>query len=127
MAPESETEVRNWYDHQHHFERLSVPGFLSARRHLAPRGTPKYSIFYVSESPGVRKSQPDLDRLNDPADRIRRSMPNIRNNSRSVCRDLGAFGTGHDRIGDPTLQPPGARPRGRTCASLASSGPGLGR
>ena len=87
MAPERETEISNGYRHQHHLERLPVPGFLSARRHVALRGTPIF-YFYETESAGVPISRPYLDRLNDPTDWTRRSTPHLRNNPRSVCRSL---------------------------------------
>ncbi len=98
MAPQGEAEVNDWYNHEHHLERVSVPGFFSARRHVALRGAPKYFIFYETESPDVLTSRTYLDRLNNPTAWTRRSMLHFRNNSRSVCHAHGAFGAGHGGV-----------------------------
>ena len=57
IAPEHEEEFNRWYDEQHVPERLSVPGFLSARRYRAVEGGPKYLALYELESPEVLQSE----------------------------------------------------------------------
>jgi hypothetical protein len=98
LTPQGEAEVNDWYNHEHHRERVSVSGFFSARRHVALRGAPKYFIFYETESPDVLTSRAYLDRLNNPTAWTRRSMRHFRNNSRSVCHAHGAFGAGHGGV-----------------------------
>lgn len=50
--PEMEEEFNAWYDTEHMAERLAIPGFLSARRWIAPRAKPgsgKYLATYELE------------------------------------------------------------------------------
>ena len=43
---EMEDELNRWYEEEHLADRMSVPGFLSARRYVCLRGTPRYFAFY---------------------------------------------------------------------------------
>lgn len=86
IEPTHETAVLRWYDREHHIERVSVPGFIRARRFVATSGAPKYFIYYEVSSPAVLESSPYLDRVNDPTAWTRASMPRFRNNVRTVCR-----------------------------------------
>jgi hypothetical protein len=61
IDPEHEAEYHRWYDEEHIAELLSVPGFLSAGRYEALKGSPKYLALYELESPGVLRSQGFLD------------------------------------------------------------------
>ena len=56
--PELETEFNAWYDTEHIVERVSIPGFLSARRWVADvkPGEGKYLATYELVSPGVLES-----------------------------------------------------------------------
>ncbi len=54
--PQMEEEFNAWYDSEHLPERLSIPGFSSARRWVDPRapaGTGKYLATYELERPQV--------------------------------------------------------------------------
>jgi len=53
--PELEAEFNAWYDTEHIPERVSIPGFLSARRWVADTrpGEGKYLATYELVSPGV--------------------------------------------------------------------------
>ena len=53
VAPEHEAEFNRWYDQEHVPERMSIPGFLRARRYRALEGGPKYLALYELESPDV--------------------------------------------------------------------------
>ncbi|HYC15537.1 MAG TPA: hypothetical protein VEC75_14900 [Stellaceae bacterium] len=55
-APAAEEEFNAWYDGEHVPERLSVPGFESARRFVCIEGFPKYLALYDLASPGVLDS-----------------------------------------------------------------------
>jgi hypothetical protein len=56
--PQMEEEFNAWYDTEHIPERLSIPGFRSARRWVAQgrRGEGKYLATYELESPAVLTS-----------------------------------------------------------------------
>lgn len=80
------TEILGWYDHEHHAERIGIPGFLRARRHGALRGPESVFIYYETVSLGVLSSPEYLARLDNPTPWTRRSMRHFRNNVRSACR-----------------------------------------
>ena len=63
FAPEAEQMVNEWYNREHHAERVAVPGFLSARRYVAITGRPKYFVFYETESFEVLSSPAYRERL----------------------------------------------------------------
>lgn len=92
--------IDDWYNHEHHPERLAVPGFLEARRgRLAGGAGPQFCSLYRTTDPGVLQSPAYLARLASPTPRTREIMPLYRNMSRTVSRialreggaDGGAF------------------------------------
>ncbi len=98
MAPESEEMLNEWFNREHHLERVKVPGFLSARRYMAVAGEPKYFVFYRTRDLKVLTSPPYLERLNAPTPWTRHALPQFRNTSRSACRLLGRIGDGEGGI-----------------------------
>lgn len=86
IEPTHEVAVLEWYNREHHIERVSIPGFVRARRHSALAGAPALFIYYETESPQVLGSAPYLARVNAPTEWTRRSMSHFRANSRTVCR-----------------------------------------
>lgn len=85
IAPPHVADVLAWYDAEHHFERLDVPGFLSVRRYHAVEGTPFLFIRYETTGADVLSSAPYLERLNRPTPGTQQAQPRFRNNSRTVC------------------------------------------
>lgn len=57
IDPAYEEEFNRWYNEEHVPERLTCPGFLSARRFIALEGEPKYLAIYDLESPEVLQSE----------------------------------------------------------------------
>jgi hypothetical protein len=93
IVPEHEAEVLGWYDKEHHFERLAVPGFRNVRRYHAEPGTaPRLFIRYETDDPGVLASPAYLDRLNHPTPWTLRCQPQFLNNSRTVCERIETHG-----------------------------------
>jgi hypothetical protein len=89
-----EDEFLRWHANEHIPERLSVPGFLRARRYFAADGTPKYFNFYEVACPDVLTSDAYLERLNDPSDWTQAVVPNFTDTSRTVCRVVESAGHG---------------------------------
>jgi hypothetical protein len=58
---EFEAEFNRWYDEEHIPRLLEVPGFLSAGRYMADRGSPKYLAMYEPEDHNVLRSAAYLD------------------------------------------------------------------
>jgi hypothetical protein len=92
VLPEAEEEFNLWYRQQHLPERLGVPGFLRGRRWLSTRGTPKYFIWYETESGEVLRSPAYMARLNNPTDWTRRVLPTMRNVVRNAYRLVHTIG-----------------------------------
>lgn len=57
IDPEHEADFNRWYEEEHLPERMSIPGFLSARRYRAVVGEPKYLALYELESTDVLESE----------------------------------------------------------------------
>jgi len=75
-SPELETEFNAWYDTEHIVERLSIPGFLSARRWIADvkPGEGKYLATYELVSPDVLYSEAYRERFANPTPWSERSL-----------------------------------------------------
>ena len=94
VTPGAEALVNDWYNREHHLERVGLPGFLSARRYEALSGEPKLFNLYRVRDLSALTSPEYLDRLNHPTEWSRRAIPNCRNMSRTACRFLLQSGTG---------------------------------
>ena len=94
VDPQVEREYHEWYIQQHMLERLSIPGFLVARRYEAVTSGLKYFTYYLTNSIEVLKSPAYLQKLNYPTDWTRKIMPGFKNNSRSACRQTIDMGMG---------------------------------
>jgi hypothetical protein len=93
MAPGTHVATLAWYDREHHAERVGLPGFREARRYTAVAGSPELFILYRTDGPEVLSSDAYRARLGDPSPWSRRSLPNIVNNIRGVCRVIGHAGS----------------------------------
>jgi hypothetical protein len=94
VDPKNEVDYNEWYFQQHALERLSVPGFLTARRYEAIGSGPKYFTFYTTTSVEIMRSSAYLERVNNPTDWTRRSMASFRNMNRTACRETLDLGRG---------------------------------
>lgn len=56
VPPEKEAEFNRWYNEEHLAERLAIPGFLSAARYEALKGSPKHLAYYELENESVLQS-----------------------------------------------------------------------
>jgi hypothetical protein len=86
VAPENWQDTIDWYDREHHAERVDIRGFLSARRYVAVEATPRLFIRYETESVDVLSSQAYLERVNNPTPWSLARQPTIINNTRTVCQ-----------------------------------------
>src|SRR2546423_7182328 len=64
--PAEERDFNQWYDKEHIIERVSIPGFLEARRYVAVAAEPKYLNFYTTETLEVLNSPAYLQVLRSP-------------------------------------------------------------
>ena len=93
-APEAESDYNEWHSKEHMFERVGLPGFRRGQRAVAISGAPRYFNFYEVDDLATLESKAYLDRLNDPTAWTRRVVPNMHNNSRTLCRVTASCGAG---------------------------------
>jgi len=94
VSPEGKAEYYEWHNREHMPERVAIPGFIRGRRYIAEQGTPEYFNLYEVETVHVLTGQDYLTRLNNPTPWTLRTVPHIRNVSRSLCRVGASFGCG---------------------------------
>lgn len=111
VAPDAEGEFNDWYLGEHLAERLSIPGFVRARRWWNRAGSPRYFTFYEIRDVAVLRSPPYLAALGNPSARTRRIMPSFRNMNRSACRVLARLSQGDGGVAAVTLFSPDAQAR----------------
>ena len=92
--PNEERDFNKWYDQEHIIERVSIPGFLEARRYIAVAAEPKYLNFYTTETVEVLSSRAYLQVLQNPTDWTRHHIPRFRNFTRTVARVTASRGRG---------------------------------
>jgi len=88
IAPELEADFNDWYWREHFPERLSVPGFHSARRYRAIAGAPRYLAWYELDSVATLASSAYRDRYDNPTEWTKRVTAGFRNYTRAVFRPL---------------------------------------
>jgi len=94
--PAMEAEFNAWYDLEHLPERLSIPGFRSARRWVAERASgegphlPKYFATYELDSPAVLSSPEYLRFFEKPTPWTKRCLDACVVFKRWACEQLGA-------------------------------------
>ncbi len=87
--PGHETDIEHWYNTEHHFERLDIPGFLEAHRYQASdTSIRRFMCLYRTIDPSILASDRYLERLNKPTPWTRKVMPLYCNFSRTVCETL---------------------------------------
>ena len=105
-VPGTEPALEEWYNRQHHIERIEIPGFLRARRYVALDDGPRFFCRYDVTGPEVLRSDAYLAVLNSPTEWTQRVMPNYRNMSRTVFLRHARLGRG-DGAFAATLRLPG--------------------
>jgi hypothetical protein len=94
IDPENEAEFNRWYDKEHLIERVSVPGFLEARRYEAVNAAPKYLNLYTTIVPELLTSKSYQEVLRNQTDWSKRVISMFRNRIRGVLRVMASRGQG---------------------------------
>jgi hypothetical protein len=83
----------DWLLNEHFQERVSVPGFISARVFRRQAGPDfQFFIIYETESPEVLASPPYVARLNNPTPMTQKVMPKLKNFVRGAGRVVQSSG-----------------------------------
>jgi len=93
-----EPDFNRWYDREHLEERVTIDGFLEARRYVAHTGSPKYLFLYSTKSIDVLDSPAYRARLNNPTDWSKKTMARFKNMIRLVARITVSHGTGRGAV-----------------------------
>jgi hypothetical protein len=99
IDPEHDAEFNDWYTHQHLPERVGIPEFIRGRRWAVPKGAKhekggQYFTLYEIESLETLVSAPYLERLNNPTDWTKRTVPWFKNGNRTACKIIASQGQG---------------------------------
>ena len=84
-----ESALNDWWTNEHLPERLSIPGFMRARRYYArddQTNRTKYLTFYEVSKLETLTSQPYMDKLNDPTQSTEKHLPTLATMHRSACK-----------------------------------------
>jgi hypothetical protein len=90
-----EADYNAWYEREHMFERLEVPGFHRARHYRTVSGSPRYFTYFVIDHAAVVASQAYLAQANHPSPWTRRVLPHFRNTNRTACNVVRRLGRGY--------------------------------
>jgi hypothetical protein len=86
-------EFRQWHSCEHMPERVGIPGFTVGRRYCGIGEAPRFFVAYETDDPGVLRSKPYLERLNDPTPWTRKSVARFRNGVRTTYGLTAAAGS----------------------------------
>jgi hypothetical protein len=107
-----EAEFNRWYDREHLEERVTIQGFLEARRYVAHDGRPKYLSLYSTETFEVLDSPAYLMALANQTAWSKANIARFQNMIRAVARITISRGTGRGAaLGIVRLRPAGGEDR----------------
>jgi hypothetical protein len=89
-----EAEFNRWYDREHLIERVTIEGFLEARRYVAHQGSPKYLCLYSTQTFDVLSSPTYRTVLANPTDWSKKVLPRFKNMIRAIARITISRGQG---------------------------------
>jgi hypothetical protein len=91
---EDAAAVGLWYAREHLPERLSIPGFLRARRCVRGPGSLSNFMIYELSDTSVLTSPEYLERLNNPTTWTKQIMAKARSGNRTLCKVVASQGLG---------------------------------
>jgi hypothetical protein len=128
ITAEAEADYVAWYEREHMFERLEVPGFRRCRHYETVIGGPRFFTWFELDQPAVVASEAYLAQANSSSEWTRRILPHFRNTNRTAARVARRLGRG---FGSAALTVRMSAAAGREAALLAWLGetllPGLVR
>jgi hypothetical protein len=110
-----EVEFNRWYDREHLLERVTIDGFLEARRYIAHQGSPKYLCLYSTATFDVLDSPTYRTVLMNPTDWSKTTLARFKNMIRAIARITVSRGAGRGAaLGIVRLRPAGDKDKLRT-------------
>ncbi|MFL6817582.1 MAG: hypothetical protein ACJ8EF_06545 [Bradyrhizobium sp.] len=86
IDPSDEADFNRWYDREHLVERVTIEGFLEARRYVAHRGSPKYLCLYSTATFDVLDSPAYRAAVKNPTEWSRVNLARFKNMIRTIAR-----------------------------------------
>lgn len=90
----SEEDYNAWYEREHMFERVEVPGIRRARHYRTVSGTPKFFTYFELDEPSVVSSGVYLAQSNNSSPWTQRILPHFRDVNRTVSQVIRRLGRG---------------------------------
>lgn len=84
VVGEHQREVEDWYNREHHAERVAIAGFLRARRYVNQGTGPRYFSRYDVREVSVLASPGYLSALDNPSPWSQKIFPHYRNTVRGA-------------------------------------------
>ena len=75
VPADKEEEFNRWYNEEHLWERLTIPGFLTGARYVAVSGAPKYLTCYELDTPEAMGSPEYRRQQENPTHWTKRISP----------------------------------------------------
>lgn len=94
VTPGTEDEFVRWHVREHIPERVSIPGFLRARRYVGRASQLKYFNFYETATVDVLQSAAYRARLDSPTEWTKKVVKEFRDTSRTACIVRASIGLG---------------------------------
>jgi hypothetical protein len=91
---EAEDDYNAWYEREHMFERVEVPGIRRARHYQTVSGTPKFFTYFELAEPAVVSSGVYLAQSDNSSPWTQRILPHFREVNRTASRVLRRLGRG---------------------------------
>jgi hypothetical protein len=80
--------LHDWWTNEHLPERLSIPGFVRARRYVCEEYGSKYMTFYEAASLDTLTSKEYMEKLNNPTPGTKEHIPTLATMKRAACEVL---------------------------------------
>lgn len=81
-----------WHSREHLIERIATPGFLRGRRFSRDDASPKYLIIYDVDDLTSLSGREYVDRLNNPTEWTRATLPTFRGGARGAYKIVSRQG-----------------------------------
>ncbi len=91
---DTEDDYNAWYEREHMFERIEVPGIRRARHYRTVSGKPRFFTYFELETPGVVASGVYFAQTNNPSPWTQRILPHFRDVNRTASRVIRRVGKG---------------------------------
>jgi hypothetical protein len=91
---DTEDDYNAWYEREHMFERIEVPGIRRARHYRTVSGRPRFFTYFELADPSVVASGVYFAQTNNPSPWTQRILPHFREVNRTASRVIRRVGKG---------------------------------